>query len=659
MKRFILLITLLITNICVYAQDSVKIKKDTLKLDETSIVGIRGDAKTPISQKTVTKADIDKIYQGQEISYILSDLTPSVSTQSDGGQLTGYTTFRIRGIDQTRINMTINGSDLSEPEDMGVYFSNYPDFAINIQSMQIQRGVGTSSSGVSSFGGSINFQSNDGSQPGGTVQLGYGAFNTSHFNISNSTGLIDKKFSLFTSVSLYNSDGYKYHAFGEGYSGFVSGQYIINTKNTIKFTGFLGRSLTGQSWLAVYESDINKDPRTNDDPKGETDNFSQNFAQLAYTHAFTPNSYIVTTGFYNNLIGRWGMYLDQTNPTPSTLLTYYLHSNFFGLTSNYHLQASHLKLDIGIDANTYNRTHSVSLPDSGRLYVNTGYKKQLAEYVKVGYDINKFTLFGDVQERYVNFQYVGDASIPTLQWNFVNPKGGLTYNYNTNVNYYASVGESYREPTRTDLFGGNDNLILPLGSTTPERVVDYELGTNIKYNKLKIQGNLYYMDFHNEITLEGALGSNGLPLMTQVNKSYRSGLELDIRYNILNHFTLTNTSNFSRNYFTGNGGSFQPLYTPCITLNQGLEYANNNFSIGLLAKYQSLSYISLDNKFNAPEFIIFNSNISYKINKFTLMGQLNNITNRSYFTNGYVISNERYFFVNAPRSAYVTLKYTW
>ena len=129
------------------------------------------------------------------------------------------------------------------------------------------------SNGVSSFGGSINFESNNGSEKGGGIQLGYGAFNTSHFNITNSTGLINNKFSLFTSASLYNSDGYKYHSFGKGYSGFVSAQYFIDDKNIIKFSGFTGRALNGMAWYAVAESDISNNPRTNYNPKGETDNF--------------------------------------------------------------------------------------------------------------------------------------------------------------------------------------------------------------------------------------------------------------------------------------------------------------------------------------------------------------------------------------------------
>lgn len=200
MKKITLLLCLLIGG-KVFSQD----KNDTnkiIQLDRLVVMGVRGDKKTPITQKTISKKDITQFYQGQEIP-ILLDKTPSITSQTDGGHMQGYTYFRIRGIDQTRINMTLNGAPLNEPEDQGVYTSNYPGFTNVIQSVQIQRGVGTSSNGVASYGGSISFLSQNGIDKGSELDLGYGSFNTRRLNFSNNSGLKKKLCDIYKFVTIF------------------------------------------------------------------------------------------------------------------------------------------------------------------------------------------------------------------------------------------------------------------------------------------------------------------------------------------------------------------------------------------------------------------------------------------------------------------------
>jgi iron complex outermembrane receptor protein len=245
-----------------------------------------------------------------------------------------------------------------------------------------------------------------------------------------------------------------------------------------------------------------------------------------------------------------------------------------------------------------------------------------------------------------------------LNWTFFNPKGGITYNYSNKVNYYLSVGQSHREPTRNDMFGGQDNLVT-LNIIKPEQVIDYELGSNIKTNRLSLQYNLYYMDFKNEITLLGALGSNGLPLMTSVNKSFRSGIETDLRYEVFKGVFITNSSNYSYNRIQGDVKEYQPLYTPNLVVNQGFEYINKGFIVGVLAKYHSESYINSDNTLTTPSFAILNANIGYTYKNYNISIQGINLTNKKYYTSGYGVGTDRYFFVNAPLSGYVTLKATF
>ncbi len=242
-----------------------------------------------------------------------------------------------------------------------------------------------------------------------------------------------------------------------------------------------------------------------------------------------------------------------------------------------------------------------------------------------------------------------------MNWVFINPKGGITFNTSKNTNYYFSVGQNHREPTRTDMFGGDDNLTT-LKIITPEQVIDYELGSNIIFKNFSVQYNLYYMDFKNEIILLGALGANGLPLMTNVSKSYRSGAELDLSYRVNSNFTITNSANYAYCRIKGDGKEYSPLYTPSFIVNQGIQYTNKGFNIGILAKYQSKSYINSDNSTSIPHYMLYNANIGYTYKHYTANFQLVNITNTRYYTSGYAIGTDKYLYVNAPLSGYLTIK---
>ena len=642
----IITIAFALITLSVSAQDTTK----TIKLSDIEVTGVRTDANTPISQKTLTKEEISKSYQGQEISYIL-DKTPSVTSQSDGGHPNGYTTFRMRGIDQTRVNMTLNGVPLNEPEDQGVYFSNYPNFVTNIKSMQIQRGVGTSANGTASYGGSINFEGKTGIDKEIAAQVGYGSFNTQRANVSYGSGINKHGLAVYTGLSAYQTDGYKYNSGGSGYSAFVSGGYY-GGKNVIKFTGFTGRSLNKMAWFAVSETDIKLDPRTNYNPIGENDNFTQSFGQLQYVRSITSSSTLTTTGYYNRLDGIWGMFV-----SPTELLRFKLGSNFYGGMSNYHIQVNNTNINLGIHANTYSRTHIGSI-DSLFLYKNTGTKVDYSAYTKISHKIGKFNLFVDMQVRNVAFKYSGDTTMVPLNWFFFNPKGGLSYNYSKKVNYYVSVGKNHREPTRNDMFGGQDNLIS-LNIITPEEVIDYELGSNFNFTKFSGQYNVYFMNFKNEITLLGALGSNGLPLMTNVDKSFRSGVEIDLKYRINEKFSLTNTTNYAYCRIIGANLVYQPLYTPKFIANQGIEYTYKGVNIGVIGKYHSKSYINADNTSSIPSFILFNANIGYTYKHYSAQIQVVNLTNTTYYTSGYSIGSDKYLYVNAPLSGYITLKATF
>jgi len=655
MKRLLFLLMMISSS--VYSQDTLSI--DTVKLSEVTIQGIRAGSKTPVTQKTITSSDIDRIYHTQELPMLLNT-TPNVTSSTDGGHNMGYTSFRLRGIDQTRINMTLDGVPLNEPEDQGVYFSNYPDFTNSIKSMQIQRGVGTSTNGVSSYAGSISFESPTGLDKSSEAQIGYGSFNTYRVSAENSTGLMKNKMAFYTRYSTYASDGYKYNSGGKGQSFFLSGGYY-GSKDFVKVTAFSGHSVNQMAWFAVAESDIENDPRTNYNTTREKDDFTQSMVILKHKHFFN-NSNLTTTAFYNRLDGEWGLDLLPLGGG-NDVLNFKLGSNFYGLTSNYNLTKNKFRLNIGLSGNMYERRHAMTiLPNTDEIYNNKGLKNEVSSFVKFEYDINKFTLFGDAQIRYVDFRYQGNMSMKPLNWTFFNPKGGIMFTQCKHFNFYASVGQTHREPTRNDIFMGEDDPTI-WNSVSPESVVDYELGTNITLNNFKLQGNLYYMDFNNEITLLGALGSNGLPLMTNVENSFRSGVELDMSLSLFSkskiNLLLTNTSSYSYNKIKDGGREFDPLYTPNLIINQGVMVKDSKdiVRVGFDVKYHSVSYIDMENTLTTPQFVVLNAQVDYRFYKqHSFSIRLNNLTNERYYTNGYAVGTDRHFFVNPPFNFFATLK---
>lgn len=651
MKQILLFVGVFMFGISYGQEDTTK----TLELQSVEVTGVRSDDKMPVTQSTIKSSDIEKTYQGEEVSIIL-DKTPSITSSSDGGHPQGYTYFRLRGIDQTRINMTLNGVPLNEPEDQGVYFSNYPGFTNNFQSAQIQRGVGTSSNGVSSYAGSINFEGATGLKEEYSVATTVGSFGTTRINGRASTGFIqDTRFAMYMNFSAFGTDGYKYNSGSLGNSFFLSGGYY-GKKDVVKVTAFTGHSFNGMAWNAVSEDDIRIDPRTNYNTPNENDDFMQSHAQLQYTRRLASKSIINTTAYYNKLVGNWDLDLGALG-FGTDILNYQLNSNFYGLMSNYKYVGDKLNLNLGVQGNMYDREHAMAIkPDvNSRLYTNTGYKNEISGFAKAGYNIDKLTFFADAQLRYATFQYDGDVDMPNLDWTFFNPKGGIVYNFNKSWRAYTSVGQSHREPTRNDMFMGEDNLI-EYNEVKPEEVTDFELGTSFIKNKLSVAVNGYYMDFKNEITLIGALGSNGLPLFANVDNSFRSGVELQLQYELLKGLKLANNTNVSYNRINDNGESFQPLYTPPMVSNTTLSYSYKGMYIALNGKYHSTSYMDFANDYTIPSFFMMSGDIAYTYNHVSFMVKVYNITNTQYYTNGYAIDGTRYFYVNAPTSVYFTMK---
>lgn len=659
-----LLTTILLCPIIISsAQDSTRV--DSLKTVQVTSPYLAHDNSYPVTFTNVSQNEIEAVNTGQEPSFILSNY-PSMTVYSDAGSGQGYSYFRMRGIDQTRLNLTLDGVPLNEPEDQGVYFSNYPDFFGSINGLQIQRGVGTTKNGNASFGGSMQFQSKELSDSmKTTLGAGYGSFNSYRFFAEHNMGL-KKDVGLYIRASHIHSDGYRRRSANTSNSVFYS-TGIVKKKHVLKLTGFAGNQRNQMAWLGVSKADIDNDARQNNNSE-ENDQFTQSLNQISHSVKLGTKSFLKSTVYYNYLEGYYDFDLNNFLGLPSTdeMYNYAFQSHFLGGFTNFNYFGEKLTWRIGVHGNIYQRKHTGSERLIGKLYQNRGFKNSFSAFTKADYSVTKsLKLFADIQYRYTDFDYEGAVDMNKRDWNFINPKAGLSYQIKSNFLYY-SFGAAGREPTRTDMFGGNDDLLADstgaaiLFITSPEFVLDHELGWRYQAKKLQTSFNLYYMAFQNEIVLNGQFGPNALALNDRVDQSYRTGAELSIAFHPLKALSLIHHGSINFSQITDSGVSFEPILTPRYIFNQEIVYRLSGFETGLSLRFQSKSYIDFANENELDAYALLNWRASYSVKGFTVSVFLNNITNKRYFNNGYVDwDGTNKYFVQATSNVYAMLTYSF
>jgi iron complex outermembrane receptor protein len=541
-----------------------------------------------------------------------------------------------------------------------------------VESVEVQRGVGTSTNGVSSFAGSINFTSPSGFEKGGNIRYTIGSFNSVKLSSTYSTGLSSKKLALYTNASIYETGGYRYDSGGKGTSLFLSGGYF-GDENKLKFTGFAGSSRNEMAWQPVSETDVNLNPRTNYNADDATDDFKQVFLQLEYGKKLSSTTNLNTSVFYSGLDGAYDYLTSYFGSGGNRNL--FLQSNFYGVVSNFNYRGETTKIDFGVSANTYNRLHTYKF-DENFEYVensplnNEGTKQEFSSYLKVSQQFDNLVLTIDLQERYARFNYDGNVQLNTISWRFFNPKAGFVYNFTNKSNVYFTVGQSFREPTRTNMFSGNDWLIEgSFNNVKPEKVVDYEFGVKHTSNKLVLQANLFYMNFSNEILPSGGTAPNSVGNSVSAPNSFRKGVEIDFKYNITKYLTFDYNQSLTYTKFEDivvnntQLDSGQAILTPRNIFNIGLTYNKKGFLFGVTSKSQSSSYLDLSNQNKIDSFTVLNSVIGYENNNYSILLSVNNITSERYYTNGsmvardFSISNERHLFTNPLINSFLTLRY--
>lgn len=632
------------------------------------VSGIRATDKTPITKTDMTRAEIERRYHGQDIPFLLRD-TPSVNAYAEGGVGgAGYSYITLRGISPTRLNFTLDGVPLADSEDMAAYFVDFPDLAHSLQSIQVQRGVGTSTVGSPSFGGSINLESVAlATAPSTHVWIGSGSFGTKVGSVALQSGLLAGGISAYGRLSLQETDGFREHSGVRQHNLFVSAAKQ-NDDWQLKLTGFAGHEKQQLSFLAVDADTLRSNPRFNPLDPEDRDSFGYNLAQLQYLRANLTASVFFQRGYGWYRLG--GQQYNLDGLLLGTMLTYSTaHANY------------------GLHLNTFRREHSRDAD-----YFNYGNKREANAFAKYTYDFGRWHLYSDNQIRSTDFRYHGDVRIAPIRWTFFNPKIGARYDLSAESGVYASAGISRREPTRTDLFQGEDNASFAhdLRAVRPERLFDLEAGWNLRRAHSFFSANVYAMEFRNEIAATGELSDIGLPLRRNVDRSYRRGIELEAQWQLAPNVRMSGNANSSRNRIrqwtqfydvydvAGNvvgtrpitHFNVRPLLTPNILISQTIDYVpSTRVSLGATGRYVGKSQLDNtdSNSLIAPSFFTVDAAAAFSVWRSTrLLVQVNNVFNRKrVFPSGYsysfitpagAVDGISYFYPQATRNAVVSLR---
>ena len=683
---------------------------DTTTLSAVEVIAVRASEKTPVAKTNLSKQEIEKLNTGQDLPFLLN-LTPSVVINSDAGNGFGYTGIRIRGSDASRINVTINGIPYNDAESQGTFFVDIPDFASSAQSIQIQRGVGTSSNGSSSFGGAINISTNE-TNNNKSLELNntFGSYGSLKNSLLYNSGLIKNKFIADVRLSRISSNGYIDRATSRLYSLFTSLAYV-GAKNSIRFNFISGKEKTYQAWNGIDEETLKTNRTYNSSGTekpgepydNETDNFIQNHYQLFYNHKINNRwkaggALFLTTGdgYYQQYKGSQSLssfnlptYISGTDTIAETdaITKLNLKNAFYGLTFSAQYLSSNRVILIGGGLNNYDGKHfgdvvnSITpnaIPDNYRWYDLTAYKNEQSIYTKWTESLNKnLQSFVDVQLRSVNYKINGFRNSPDVKQDnnylFFNPKLGLTFTTKNNK-LFISFGKAVKEPNREDFESGMNEI------PKPEKLYDFEAGYELKTKTYSFSSNIYYMYYIDQLILTGKINDVGAYTRTNVAKSYRAGIELQAATIFNKYFSLSSNLSLSTNKildFTeyiddyDNGGqlenkyakttiAYSPSTVGMIALN---IFPLKNAEINLTGKYVGKQF--LDNTANDSKslgsYFVQDMRFAYKVmggknTEFNFFAQVNNLLSKKYEPNGYTfsyflnnkINTENYYFPMAP-----------
>ena len=673
---------LLLISFNVYSQQVIDTLQGTKQvLDEVIVQSVRVKYSSPISHSNISKSEMSSRNLGQDLPVLLNFL-PSVVTTSDAGAGIGYTGIRIRGVSPQSTNITINGIPFNDPESHGTYWVNLPDFVSSVESLQVQRGVGTSTNGSGAFGASINILTDAISEsPYAQISNSVGSFNTLKHTVKFSSGKLNDSFELSGRLSKIDSDGYIDRAYSDLKSYFIQGAYFKGN-TLIKALTFGGHEKTYQSWYGLSWDELQDNRRQNPYTyENEIDNYKQDHYQLHWNQKLNEKwstnlglNYTYGRGYFEqyreaDLVDTYGGIVDSDTDqngnltgTTDLIRRRWLDNNFYVLNASTNYNSSKLNLMFNTSYSTYSGDHfgeviwarnfSKSSSIRDRYYDGNGKKTDFSLFAKGSLILNNaFEFYADFQLRNVNYKTTGYTSdlvnmLLDESYSFFNPKFGLSYKLSSQSIVYGSYSRANREPSRSD-FESNENI-------KPEQLNDFEIGWRFRKDGLRLNINTYYMLYNEQLVLTGKLDDVGSPIRTNSGSSYRMGIEAEAKIKLSEFFVMNTNVTLSSNKnkqtlskFDGkivDFGKTNISFSPDVIASNTIVFSpKDNLDISFLSKYVGKQYMGNIDAVNSilDSYFVNDLNLNYKINpkktfkEIIISGLINNILDKEYVSNGY------------------------
>ena len=604
MRKYFFLLALGVLAAHAEEADSLK----SVELQDVQVVSTRASKKTPVAFTNMNKEQLKAVNHGQDVPYLLS-LTPSITMTSDAGNGIGYTSLRVRGTDPSRINITANGIPLNDAESATVFWVNMGDFASSVQSMQIQRGVGTSTNGAGAFGATLNMQTeNIGISPFLGVDLSGGSYYSHKETVRFGTGMLGSHWGIQGRLSNIGSKGYLDRASTKLNSyllqaGYFSDNTVVKlitwngveeTYHAWNYTSKYEQSLYGRRYnsCGVMGYDDNGNP--NSYYKDQTDNYHQQNYQLIWNQRITGElssnvglHYTKGKGYYQQFQSAatqmmygmsWASYGLSTDDTVVDDLVdqQKMDNDFYGVVASLNYDnKKNLQVIVGGGWNRYSGDqfgHIVwvkpgvvttvcepaALTPDFEYYRNHSRKTDFNVYGKATYEFVKgLNAFIDLQYRHVGYK----LQDPTVMYgvnqdkryvidnhyNFFNPKFGINYDINARHKLYASYGIGHKEPVRNNFMQQIANPDRADTKASAERLNDLEVGYKFQSPTFAAGANIYWMNYKDQLVLTGELNAIGEALTKNLDKSYRLGVELEAAWMPVDWFRWDVNATFSKN----------------------------------------------------------------------------------------------------------------
>ena len=652
------------------SRDSVRTaRRDTL--DAVVVRATRVGAAPPTSQTLIDRATIERTYVGQDAPLALLGAT-GVTAASDAGAFSGYSSLRLRGIDQTRLAISVDGVPLNDPEDQVLYFSNVPDFMHSMGSVRVQRGVGGSGFGPAGFAGALSFES----LPLATTaafreaEVTAGSWGTRRVSAAAASG-VRGSFAAYGRATAQTTDGYRINSGNDARSAFGSAAWF-GDRDVVKVTGFAGRSQMQLAYYAASEADLALDPRTNPMSPDERDDFSQSMLSLQHTRSLGRAAAITTTLYRNAAGGTYDVAVGDD------LWNFGLDHTWVGLLSTATWTAGAIDWSVGGHVSDYAREHSLRIRPvlATDVYANTGHKGEQSAFAKAVGRHGALEWVADLQLRQASFRYEPSAGVEIgsreVTWRFANPKLGVTWQAGAGRTLHASVGRASREPMRVDLFAGADDLdaataaeVLPLARVRPEQVTDVEVGVRQAGARGTVAVNLFSMRLRDEIAAIGALAITGSPLRRNVPRSTRAGMELEGRWTPAPTWRVDGNLVWMRariaEYVDETAGvtyrDVPPLLTPAVTANLQTTWSGRGGRfVTFGARHVGRSFLANDGNaaLSIPAFTVLDGGITIPVGRQQLRLQGQNLLSATAYAAGYHDGLTRYLFPVAPATFLAT-----